>query len=64
MRPCGCSLTSGLDECLGDFLVRVVPQALVRLVGWKVTLKELRASLIETAEILEALAQDSLSTRA
>ena len=40
-----------LDDCFGDFLVRVVcecgacrelhPQALARLVGWKVTLKEL-----------------------
>jgi hypothetical protein len=40
-----------LDDALGDFLVRVVcecgacreiqPQALVRLVGWKVTLTEL-----------------------
>jgi hypothetical protein len=40
-----------LDDCLGDFLVRVVcecgacreiqPQALARLVGWRKTLKEL-----------------------
>src|SRR5690348_12323871 len=40
-----------LDDCFGDFLVRVVcecgacreiqPQALARLVGWKMTLKEL-----------------------
>ena len=40
-----------LDDCFGDFLVRVVcecgacreiaPQALARLVGWKVTLREL-----------------------
>jgi hypothetical protein len=40
-----------LDDCFGDFLVRVVcecgacreipPQALARLVGWKVTLTEL-----------------------
>ena len=40
-----------LDDCFGDFLVRVIcvcgavreiqPQALARLVGWKVTLKEL-----------------------
>ena len=40
-----------LDDCFGDFLVRVVcergscreiqPQALARLVGWKVTLKDL-----------------------
>lgn len=40
-----------LDDCFGDFLVRVVcdcgayreilPQALAKLVGWKVTLKEL-----------------------
>jgi len=40
-----------LDDCFGEFLVRVVsacgacreiqPQALARLVGWKVTLKEL-----------------------
>jgi len=40
-----------LDDCLGDFLVRLVcecgacreiqPQALARLVGWKMTLKEL-----------------------
>jgi hypothetical protein len=39
-----------LDDCFGDFLVRVVcecgacreiqPQALARLVGWSVTLKE------------------------
>jgi hypothetical protein len=42
-------LTSKLDDCFGDFLVRVVcecgawiqPQALARLVGWKVTLKQL-----------------------
>jgi hypothetical protein len=41
----------GLDDCFGDFLVRVVcecgacreitPQALARLVGWKITLKQL-----------------------
>jgi len=40
-----------LDDCFADFLVRVVcecgscreiqPQALARLVGWKMTLKEL-----------------------
>jgi len=40
-----------LDDCFGDFLVRVIctcgacreisPQSLARLVGWKVTLKEL-----------------------
>jgi len=40
-----------LDDCFGDFLVRVVcecgasleilPQALARLVGWRMTLKEL-----------------------
>ena len=40
-----------LDDCFGDFLVRVLcecgacreiqPQALARLVGWKVTLREL-----------------------
>ncbi len=40
-----------LDDCFGDFLVRVVceygacreiqPQTLARLVGWKITLKEL-----------------------
>jgi len=40
-----------LDDCFGDFLVRVVcecgacreiqPQAIARLVGWKVTLREL-----------------------
>jgi hypothetical protein len=40
-----------LDDCFGDFLVRVVcecgacreiePEALARLVGWKMTLKEL-----------------------
>ena len=40
-----------LDDCFGQFLVRVVcecgawrerkPQALARLVGWKVTLKQL-----------------------
>ena len=40
-----------LDDCFGQFLVRVVcvcgtcreiePEALARLVGWKVTLKEL-----------------------
>jgi hypothetical protein len=40
-----------LDDCFGDFLVRVVcecgacreiqPQALARLVGWKVRLREL-----------------------
>jgi len=40
-----------LDDCFGDFLVRVVctcgacreipPQSLARLVGWRVTLKEL-----------------------
>jgi hypothetical protein len=40
-----------LDDCFSDFLVRVLcecgacreiqPQALARLVGWKVTLKEL-----------------------
>ena len=40
-----------LDDCFGDFLVRVVcecgavreiqPQALARLVGWKMTLREL-----------------------
>ena len=40
-----------LDDCFGDFLVRVVcecgacreitPQALARLVGWKTTLKQL-----------------------
>ena len=40
-----------LDDCFGDFLVRVIcecgacreirPQALARLVGWKMTLKEL-----------------------
>jgi hypothetical protein len=40
-----------LDDCFGHFLVRVVwecgacreitPQALARLVGWKVTLREL-----------------------
>jgi hypothetical protein len=40
-----------LDDCFGDFLVRVVcecgacreiqPQALARLVGWKTTLREL-----------------------
>ena len=40
-----------LDDCFGDFLVRVVcecgacreiqPQALARLVGWKATLKDL-----------------------
>ena len=39
-----------LDDCFGDFLVRVVcacgacreiqPQALARLVGWKMTLRE------------------------
>jgi hypothetical protein len=43
-----------LDDCFGDFLVRVVcgcgacreiqPQALARLVGWKMTLKKLRAA--------------------
>ena len=40
-----------LDDCFGDFLVRVLcecgacpeihPQALARLVGWKATLKDL-----------------------
>jgi hypothetical protein len=40
-----------LDDCFGDFLVRAVcecgavreiqPQALARLVGWKVTLRDL-----------------------
>ena len=40
-----------LDDCFGQFLVRVIcdcgacreiePEALARLVGWKVTLKEL-----------------------
>jgi hypothetical protein len=40
-----------LDDCFGDFLVRVIcecgacrempPQALARLVGWKITLNEL-----------------------
>jgi hypothetical protein len=40
-----------LDDCFGDFLVRVVcecgacreiqPQALARLVGWNMTLREL-----------------------
>jgi hypothetical protein len=40
-----------LDDCFGDFLIRVVcecgacreiqPQALARLVGWKMTLREL-----------------------
>ena len=40
-----------LDDCLGQFLVRVIcdcggcreiePEALARLVGWKMTLKEL-----------------------
>jgi hypothetical protein len=44
-----------LDDCFGQFLVRVVcecgacreiqPQALARLVGWKVTLKELALRL-------------------
>ena len=39
-----------LDDCFGDFLVRVVcdcgacreiePEALARLVGWKITLRE------------------------
>jgi hypothetical protein len=43
-----------LDDCFGQFLVRVVcdcgacreiePEALARLVGWKVTLNELRAA--------------------
>jgi hypothetical protein len=43
--------TKRLDDCFGDFLVRVVcecgayreiqPQALARLVGWKMTLREL-----------------------
>jgi hypothetical protein len=51
-----------LDDCFGDFLVRVVcecgacreiqPQALARLVGWKMTLKELDAAyaLLEVRE--------------
>jgi hypothetical protein len=44
-----------LDDCFGDFLVRVVcvcgscreiePQALARLVGWKVALQELAPPL-------------------
>jgi hypothetical protein len=43
-----------LDDCFGQFLVRVVcecgtcreiqPQALARLVGWSMTLKELTAA--------------------
>jgi hypothetical protein len=44
-----------LDDCFGDFLVRVVcecgayreiqPQALARLVGWSMTLKALESRL-------------------
>jgi len=54
MRACACCLLphiNRLDEELGDFLVRVVcdcgacreiqPEALVRLVAWNMTLREL-----------------------
>ena len=57
-----------LDDCLGQFLVRVVcvcgtcreiePEALARLAGWKVTLKGLAQRMIcsrcgkKTAEVV------------
>jgi hypothetical protein len=51
MRPRVLTHIKRLDDCFGQFLVRVVcgcgavreiePEALARLVGWKVTLKEL-----------------------
>ena len=51
MRPRVLSHIKRLEDCFGDFLVRVVcecgacreiqPQALARLVGWKMTLKDL-----------------------
>jgi hypothetical protein len=63
----GCVLTPirKLDDCFGDFLVRVVcecgscreiqPQALARLVGSKMTLKELALRSLLSVDLLDQL---------